>query len=437
MSQSKIYNDNFINSFGGGDAIIDILHQHGIMQFFDEKLGPRSPRAEYTYAEGIISSFISKCRGHKRTEDFYLTQDDLKRHPRFEKGMSPDTFLYLCKEQSLQSRYFPNPSAEKNTDKRRKPYLDHEVNIIDIYNELLIDTSLKLKLINPEVEHILDFDTTELQTKIKGSRRHFKLNGKTAYSPATAMIDRIPVYLENRNGNTPARFKLAETLQNILDLLNRKGIKIGTIRIDAAGYNEEAFKVAAKNSLKLIVRAPYPGVKREKKYISIWRETLIKGKKQIVGSTTCHLEKTELRIVVKKVEKPIIDEDGEEIKYWGLITNDFDSTEEEIIETYELRGDSENLYRGLNQMGWKLMPLRKFEHNTVYLYITALNSILYRFLNKYLYSKVKCISKSMRFDSFIKKFMPVSTTWVKNKIKFLSRRIEFEELAKILNFESG
>lgn len=440
MAKNKISNnDSGPNSFGGGDAIIDILRKEGIIESIDEKLGPRSARAEYTYAEGIISLLISKCRGHKRIEDFYLAQNDLINHPRFQKGMSPDTFLYMCKEQALPNKYYPNISANSKakTDKRKKPYIDHEVNVLGKYNELLVDTSLKLKLLNQEDNFTLDLDTTELRNKIQGSRRFFSGKGKKAYSPVAAMIDRIPVYVENRNGNTPASFNLVETLQNIFNLLSQKGIKVDILRIDAAGFVKEAFTFAQNRNFNLIVRAKSNVVKKEKEFINNWRETTIKGKKQIVGSTTFRFGNNELRLVVKKVSKPIIDEDGEETKYWGLATNDFDKTDEEIIEKYELRGDSENLFRGLNQMGWKMMPLRKFEHNTVYLYMTALNSILYRFLNDFLYEKVSCITKSMRFDSFIKKFMPVTTSWINGKLQFLKRTAEFEGLSDFLVFESG
>lgn len=441
MPKKNKYIENVTSSNGGGNILIDIIRKFGIMEFIDEKLGSRAPRAEYTYAQGMISLLLAQLKGHKRIEDLYHCREDLINHPRFQKGMSPDTLLYMCKELATENELFEIIRKEDINDKRKKKYKNHEVNVLTFFNELMLDTAIKLDLLNKFDKYVLDFDATEITTKIKDGRRSYKKTGKKAICPAVAMIDNIPIYIENRNGNSPARFRMVETLQEVLTLLKSRGIIISTIRIDSAGYMSEVFSMAERMGIKVVVRAVYPAVRKEISSITNWREVIVKGKVLKIGSTVFRLNKQEYKLIVKELLNPIteVDEDGveHETKHWGLATNDFDRTEIEILNIYELRGDSENLFRGLNEFGWKILPMRNLKNNTVYLCMTAVNWILFQFFKKYLSSKVKCVNETMRLPTFTKVFMPIATKWVKGKLRLLSRIKEFKTLLNILQFDSG
>jgi hypothetical protein len=405
------------NSFGGGDVIIDVLKKHGVSEFLDSYLGQRHPRAQYTYAEAVIHWFVTQCRNHNRIENMYKSQKEVKKHPRFNKGMSPDTFLYSLKELARPNIYMKkNDPSIKQLEKEKKGerYEYHEVNIIERYNEMLVDIAIKLGLLKKGVKYILDYDTTELETKIKGGRKYYKGNGRKAYSPAVSMIENIPLFIENRNGDSNASFNLVNSIESVLDLLKRKGITVELIRIDAAAFSREFTEFVGSRGLKYVTRPKSPTVKKQSKRIRNWIKTTIKKTSNEIGDTVFLFGKDESRMVVKKV----LDENGKP-KYWGLITNDFEMSNVEIINTYALRGDCENLFSSLNEFGWKVLPMRKFEHNTVYLYITAFNYILFRFIKK-LFSSVmpKRVWESMELKTFFHSYISVVTRWVKGILKF-------------------
>jgi hypothetical protein len=182
MPQKGKYNENITSSLGGGNILIDILRKFEIIEFIDQKLGPRnSPRSEYTYGEGMASLLISQFKGDKRIEDLYGCQDDLLNHPRFGKGMSPDTLLYMCKQLATAILSFENKSAQDENVNKRKPYLDHQINVHHKFNELFLDLAIKLQLLNTKNKYTLDFDTTEILSKIIDCRRTYKSKGKKRY----------------------------------------------------------------------------------------------------------------------------------------------------------------------------------------------------------------------------------------------------------------
>ncbi len=412
MPQKYIPTNDKANSFGAGDIIVDVFQKRDILNYIDSYLGKRSPRAEYSYAEGILTWFIAQCRKGTRFENIYDLQEYLKRHPRFGKGMSPDTLLYMCKELAIPNQYYEKEKSEELAKKIKagKAFDSHEVNAIGWFNDFLIDIALKLGRLTKGEKYILDYDTTHIQTKIAGARKWYDGKGTKAYCPAVAMINKIPVYIENRNGDSNASFNLIANVEKVLDLLRSKGIVVELIRIDAAGFTKEFTEFANIKGLKYIIRAASPRVSKEKKFIKNWVEAKIKKSRPLVGDTVFHFGKDETRLVVKKVinEKALEDE---KITYWGLITNDFDRPSEEIIKLYEQRGDSENLFRDLKGFGWKKLPMRNISHNTVYLYITALNYILYRFITKLFSSKMSNVWETMRLETFIAKFMGAVTKW--------------------------
>lgn len=77
---------------------------------------------------------------------------------------------------------------------------------------MLIDAALKLGRLEKGVPYILDYDTTDIQNKIKGSRKWYGGRGKRAYCLAVGMINKIPVFIENRNGDSNSSFNLTITL---------------------------------------------------------------------------------------------------------------------------------------------------------------------------------------------------------------------------------
>ncbi len=63
------------------------------------------------------------------------------------------------------------------------------------------------------------------------------------YHPNFAFIRRLPVHIENHNGNTPAKYAQAETLKRCFDNLNKHQIKIEHFRADSASFQKEVIEL--------------------------------------------------------------------------------------------------------------------------------------------------------------------------------------------------
>ncbi len=407
MLQNYTYNNKIPNSHSGGDFLIDVWARHDISDIVTSHLGMRSPRAEYSYAEGLLSLLISQCNQNNRVENFDDIEKSQRVHRRRGTALSPDTFLYMSKQLALPKKLI-KIDTQPNTNKRRSKkarYVNHEVVVIDKFNELFVETALRLRLLDCETEYVLDFDSTDLETKIRDARRYFKGNGKRAYCPVAAMINNIPVYIEIRNGNSNASFNLINSLRAALELLSKKGIKIRLLRIDSAAFTKEFVEFANAKSIKFITRARSNTVRSQIENIRNWKDARFKRDIDKVGHTTFFFGNEEIRLVIKRKSKPIVDEDGKETKDWGLATNDFESASEDIINVYALRGASEDIFRALKEFGWNMLPMRKIEFNTVYLYCIAFIYIVYRFITRLLSKIIKGMKETMRLSTFIRKFM--------------------------------
>ena|GEM_PF-3206818 len=421
MPQKYTSDNKDKNPFGGGDILIDVLQKRGMVKFFDNYLDKRNARAEYTYGEAILTLFTSQCSGGKRTEDVYDTRRFLKRHPKLKKGMSPDTLLYVYKELSVRSTEpIKENISEKLAEKikKGKAFSSHLVNVNDTQNELLVLTALKLGRLKVGVPYILDYDTTTLENKIGHSRKYYNGMGKRAYCPAVGMINKIPIFIENRNGDSNPAFNLVLNIERILELLKKHGITIKIVRIDAAAYSRDFTNFMNEIGMKYVTRARFISVKKEKEFIRNWAEVTINGCTNKVGDNIFHFGDEETRMIVKKVPNK------GKIKHWGIITNDFETSNEEMLKIYAKRGDCENIFSDLKAFGWKVMATQSFEANTSYLYLSALNYIMYRFVTKLFTPKIPYFKEGMKFKTFLNKFMPVSTYWKGSTLNFSSSKAD-------------
>ena len=60
-----------------------------------------------------------------------------------------------------------------------------------------------------------------------------------------------------------------------------------------------------------------------------------------------------------------------------ILTNDYESSEKEIVEFYNLRGGKERIFDEMNNgFGWNRLPKSFMGENTVFLLLTAIRFIL-------------------------------------------------------------
>lgn len=415
MSQVYKNNNDVVNSIGGGDVLMDVIKKEGFIGFITKILGKRSPRAEYSYAEAIIMWFVAVCSGAKRFENLYHHKETFKRHPRFNKFISPDTLSYMCKELSVKNIYVEKSVQGKTVKTKRN--ISHEINNNQNLNRLLIRSALKLGLLKRGFKYILDFDTTTIVTKIRGGRTHFNSEGRRGYSPALAMINNIPVYIENRNGDSNGAFKLTQTIAEAINMLKEYGVNIGTVRVDAAAYSREFVSYCNANKMYFFTRAKNSKVVSLIGNVFNWTINKLRTKEKImIGETHYDFYGNHTRMVIEQKDKI----------FRGIVTNRQDITKEEVADIYTKRGDAENLFKYLKgDFGWNLLAMRTIEHNTVYLGLQAFCYLLYTFIVRRFSSVLKSVKRNMRLPTFFNKFMKTPTQWSGEVLVFLDNRQDY------------
>lgn len=420
MPQIYSHNNEFINAIGGSDVIIDVLLKRGMLGFIDKHLGARSARAEYTYGEAFLLWFTSVCRGAKRMENIYTHKESFLRHPRFNKFMSPDTFSYMIKELATDNVY-QEKKYQKNESRNSEPM--HEINRNEALNNLLLSMALKLGLLKRGVKYTLDYDTTILETKIKDSRAHYKKNGKTGYAPALAMINNIPLLVENRNGDSNGAFNLTKTIKRILSALNKKGIVVGTVRVDGAAFSKEFTDYMNEKGIRYFTRANSNTVTNLAGDVFNWETKITTKGKSEIGDTIFEFGKYKTRGILE-------DKEFGDLKLRGIATNDFNITNEEALKFYAKRGDSENLFKNLKgDFGWDILAMRNLKNNTVYLIIQAICYLLFTFLKRLFAGVLKFVKRNMTLKTFTSVFMKVPTKWNGDELIFISLTENYEGLA--------
>ena len=88
-----------------------------------------------------------------------------------------------------------------------------------------------------------------------------------------------------------------------------------------------------------------------------------------------------------------------------ILTNDYTSTNREIVEFYNLRGGKERIFDDMNNgFGWARLPKSFMAENTVFLLLTAIIRNFYKFLMGRLDTKAFGLKKTSRIKAFVFKF---------------------------------
>src|SRR5690606_29787893 len=67
-------------------------------------------------------------------------------------------------------------------------------------------------------------------------------------------INGIPIFLQNRNGNTNAKWNQTEILKEIIQLAEQHGLVIASVRIDSAGYVRELLAYLHQKGIGFYIR---------------------------------------------------------------------------------------------------------------------------------------------------------------------------------------
>lgn len=123
------------------------------------------------------------------------------------------------------------------------------------------------------------------------------------------------------------------------------------------------------------------------------------------------------RLVIQR-QKRMNDEQQDlwegEYTYRCILTNDHESSNKDIVEYYNKRGEKERIFDEMNNgFGWNRLPKSLMAQNTVFLLITALIHNFYKTIMKGEDVSKFGLKNTSRIKAFVFKYISVSAKWVK------------------------
>jgi len=416
-----------INPFGGINFVVQAFRDAKIDELIDNELGARCPQARYSYSDILIAIWLVFYCGGECAED-------LNEHLRPFLGKIPD--LQLPDADSILG-VMKKLATEKDIHFNNGTL--HEYNDNEKFNQLLVRSLLHTKLLMPGVYYDLDFDHQLIGTEKFDSKKSYK--NKKGYFPGIAIIDGLPVYIENRNGNSNVKYLQEKTLEKVYGMLSRHGVKIGRSRMDCGSYKKEVVEVVEKHSRYFYIRAmKCEAMRKEILAISEWEEVEINNINYEVASVDYAPfggEKSYRLVIMRTKENQGQGNlfTGDARIYRSILTNDRKSKEKEIVEFYNHRGASEKVFDVMNNdFGWGRLPFSFMNENTVFLLAMAIGRCLFQWLICKVSLVFKHLKPNHRIKRFIFGFVTVCCKWVKggggHKLKVFSDK-PYEKIARI------
>jgi hypothetical protein len=208
--------------------------------------------------------------------------------------------------------------------------------------------------------------------------------------------------------------------------------------MDAGSYSEDIVDVVSQNSVFFYIRAnKCLSLTERVNQIDDWQTVEINFKEYQVASLefTQFFKDRHYRLVVMRE----IRDDGQSDLFDGkfiyrcILTNDWESTEEDIIVHYNDRGSSEKIFDVMNNdFGWKHLPCSDMNYNTVFLIMTAIIKNFYNYIVQKVSEVFTDIPSTSRLKRFIFRFICVSGQWIKRGRQYLLNLYTDRPYEKIL-----
>lgn len=412
----KVLKSSPVSSFGGLNFVIKEFDDAGLSRLITNFLPSLPEQSIYSWRDLLYSFWSIFFCGGDCCEDL---------SGNFKSSFSGNPLLNIPSSDRVLNRMHQLAEPVQLFETLRGN-VKHEFNFNKVLSELNLAVINKLALLNKD-DLTLDYDNTLIFTKKADARKTYKK--EFGYAPGVGLIGSNVVYVENRNGNSDAQTLQQDTLSRMFQTLIDAGIKVHRFRADAASYQSLTLSVASEHTDFLYVRARKDAlVMKAIASIKHWEETQTKGmyrgtvdfvpfKKRAKYYHIEHLLKT-YRLVVTK--EPNVDGQvniftGDAYDYHAIITNDWEMTNDEIVNFYNQRGAAEKEFDILkNDFGWNNLPFSKLESNTVFLILTALCRNLYDYIIRTFSDKCKNLSRNFRIKKFIFRFICVPAKWIRS-----------------------
>lgn len=395
-----------ITSFAGIYFVNDEFNRSGLRKLIDNHLGIRVSTKRYSYSNLFRNFFNLFLSGGECAEDIQKhLRPTLEQIPGNEVS-SADTLLRVFNELAT-----PNSTVVSTSGK------EYQFNINENLNDLNIKSLLLTNQLEKEKYYDFDYDNQIIEHEKYDAKKTYKMN--TGYFPGVATIGNKIVYIENRDGNANVKTAQEETLERSYSALKNNNIYINRSRMDAGSYSEDIIKVVDRYSNLFYIRSnKSESLSEEIRQIKDWQTVEINFKKYQVASIkfTNFLQERNFRQVImrEKTGDAQLDLfDGEKFNYRTILTNDWISTETEVIEYYNQRGASEKTFDiQNNDFGWNHLPTSSMSSNTVYLIITAMIKNFYNYLLSKVSKVFTDILPTSRLKRFIFRFISVPGRYV-------------------------
>ena len=400
--------DKQINSFGGIFFVISQFRSSGQAALIDKTLGVKGINTKFSYSnvvENLASVFVS---GGEVLEDVNIfRQKAFKANPDY-RFCSADTIGRDLRGLAVENTEFRAVTSRKT----------YQFNINDRLNDLLLKSLLGLGMVEKDAPVIFDYDNQFIPTEKYDATYSYKKANE--YFPGIAQLNLHPFYIENRDGNASVKFEQAETLERVFAKLKANGIKVDKARMDCGSYSQEVVEVASCNSNTFYIRAMscqtlenrIAGIQEDE-----WQNTEINNQKCGLASLpfTSFFAERGYRLVVQRTlvqdkQSTLFDS----YVYRCILTNNWESSEREVVEFYNQRGASERTFdMQNNDFGWKHLPFSFMKENTVFMILTALIRNFYVWLvRKIAANKVFGLEATSRVKRFVFRFVQVPFRWV-------------------------
>jgi hypothetical protein len=401
-----------ITPFAGISYVNAEFNRCGLSELVDTELGVRGQGGGYSYSDIFRTWFNIFFCGGECAEDVQVhLGPSLKQIPE-NPVPSADSLLRGIKELAVD-----NTEVVSTSDKV------YQFNVNDRMNDLLIKSLLLTKQLESGKRYDFDYDNQIIAHEKYDAKRTYKRN--TGYFPGIASLGRNVIHVENRDGNANVKTAQAETLKRIFGSIEQNGMGVDRSRMDAGSYSEDIVDVVSKNSRLFYIRAnKCMSLTTRINQIEDWQAVEINFKDLQVASLkfTSFFEDRNYRLVIQREKKddPQLDIFDGAFVYRCILTNDWDSTEKEVIEYYNQRGSSETNFDVMNNdFGWKHLPCSDMNHNTVYLILTAMINNFYHYVVEKVSKVFEDIFPTSRLKRFIFRFITVPGRWVRRSRRWI------------------
>ena len=445
MKQEDVH--TFFNETGGIDYVADLLSSFDIWGFIDNRLGPRHPRSKVSFGEAIKIWTLARFAGATSLEHLYQHELKFLNHPQVNKKIGPDGLSKIIKKLSVENTYYyhSNPknlnqkslsSNERLTDLNELKNIKHnEINLNQRLNELILDLAIFLGLIKKGSSVDIDIDSTILYNEIQDANFHYEKSAivPRGYQPMVVMANGIPIYMEQRNGNSSPKFRIGEVLKESIELLKSRGLKVNLVRIDSAGSAKAILDYLVENNFDYVIRAANFKIENLDEIVK-WNQLQdVQGYLMTSETEFKYGRHNHRTILYQRIQnKDSFKESKVKINKnnsWAIFTSLKREDPNAIISLYNYRGYVEQQFNVLKELGWKRLPHREIKHNSTFMSITMIVNLIFMLCKREISRKVDFVKETMKISSFIRQFILVVTEWRNGKYFFVTKKDKYRPLS--------